>query len=183
MINHTVLKPRYLYIWDPLVRLCHWGIVGAFFINYFIVEPGRWVHEIAGYIASTLICIRIGWGLLCSAQSLASFKHIDLSPQAFALHIRHLKQGKLSAREGHNPFGWLLVIAVSGLLLGLGVSGFMMEEVDTFFGNSTLESIHSLLANTLYGCVLVHIAAVFWVQHKGRIALIRPMLTGKRKVD
>ncbi|WP_412723260.1 cytochrome b/b6 domain-containing protein [Alteromonas sp. D210916BOD_24] len=182
-MKNTISQPHDLYIWDPVVRLCHWGIVLAFFVNYFIVEPGRLIHEVTGYTASALVCIRIGWGMIKDRQSLASFKHIDLSRNAFAVHIRQLTQGKVAKTHGHNPFGWLMVMAVCGLLLGLGITGFMMEEVDIFFGNSTLENIHAIFANTLYGCVLVHIAAVFVVQHKGKIELIRPMLSGKRKGD
>jgi cytochrome b len=56
-----------------------------------------------------------------------------------------------------------------------------MEEIDALFGNSTLEWIHSIMADVLYGCVLVHIIAVFAVQHAGNIQLLRPMLTGRRK--
>jgi len=56
-----------------------------------------------------------------------------------------------------------------------------MEEIDAMFGNSTLEWIHSIMADVLYACVLVHIAAVFLVQYLGNVQLIRPMLTGWRK--
>jgi cytochrome b len=74
-----------------------------------------------------------------------------------------------------------MVMAVIALLLGLGITGFMMEEIDALFGNSTLEWIHSIMADVLYGCVLVHIASVFAVQRMGNIQLVRPMLTGWRK--
>ena len=74
-----------------------------------------------------------------------------------------------------------MIMAVITLLLGLGITGFMMEEIDAMFGNSTLEWIHSIMADVLYGCVLVHVAAVFAVQYIGNIQLVRPMLTGWRK--
>ena len=57
----------------------------------------------------------------------------------------------------------------------------MMEEIDAMFGNSTLEWVHSIMADVLYVCVLVHIPAVFLVQYIGKVQLIRPMLTGWRK--
>ena len=74
-----------------------------------------------------------------------------------------------------------MVIAVVALMLGLGISGFMMEEIDAMFGNSTLEWIHGMMADVLYACVLVHIGSVFVVQYVGNIQLIRPMLSGWRK--
>ena len=53
--------PSEIYVWDRIVRVCHWGIVAAFITNYFIVEPGRLYHEIAGYIALALILTRVVW--------------------------------------------------------------------------------------------------------------------------
>ena len=170
-----------LIIWDPLVRLCHWGIVAAFIANYFIVEPGRLYHEIAGYCALALVLVRITWGFYVSPTSFASFKTINLSQHAFKVHLHQLKNQNIPKAHGHNPFGWLMVFAVIILLIGLGITGFMMEEIDALFGNSVLEWTHSLMADGLYGCVLVHIAAVFWTQYKGQIQLVRPMLNGRRK--
>jgi len=170
-----------IIVWDILVRVCHWGIVMAFVINYFLVEPGRLIHEISGYTAATLIIIRLYWGFSRAKTSYASFKHIDFSKSAFKTHIAHLKQGQIDKKHGHNPFGWLMVCFVITLLLGLGITGFMMEEIDALFGNSALEWAHSIMADALYAGVIVHVIAVFWVQHKGRIQLIRPMITGKRR--
>lgn len=181
--------PSDVYIWDWIVRVCHWGIVAAFTTNYFIVEPGRLYHEVAGYTATLLISIRVAWGFYSTKSTThkrastqyASFSNIALNKQAFSEHIQHLKHRQVPTSHGHNPFGWLMVMAVIALLLGLGVTGFMMEEIDAMFGNSTLEWTHSIMADVLYGCVIVHIAAVFIVQYVGNIQLIRPMLTGWRK--
>lgn len=180
--------PSEIYVWDRIVRVCHWGIVAAFITNYFIVEPGRLYHEIAGYIAIALILTRVVWGFYSnkenthqSSTSYASFSNISLNKQSFSEHIQHLKQKQIPTHHGHNPFGWLMVIAVIALMLGLGISGFMMEEIDAMFGNSTLEWIHGMMADVLYACVLVHIGAVFVVQYLGNIQLVRPMLSGWRK--
>ena len=176
-----------IYVWDWVVRVCHWGIVASFITNYFIVEPGRLFHEIAGYVGVALISIRVAWGLYSAnpnkkgSAAYASFSAISLSKQAFREHLQHLKHKQIPRTHGHNPFGWLMVMAVIALLLGLGITGFMMEEIDALFGNSTLEWIHSIMADVLYGCVLVHIAAAFAVQRMGNIQLVRPMLTGWRK--
>jgi len=94
--------PSDIYIWDWVVRLCHWGLVATFVTNYFIVEPGRLYHEIAGYMAVALISIRIGWGILSTkfdgskrvATEYASFSKVSLRQQAFAEHIQHVKQKK-----------------------------------------------------------------------------------------
>jgi len=104
--------PSDIYIWDWVVRLCHWGLVATFVTNYFIVEPGRLYHEIAGYMAVALISIRIGWGILSTkfdgskrvATEYASFSKVSLRQQAFAEHIQHVKQKKIPTHNGHNPF-------------------------------------------------------------------------------
>ncbi|WP_420934051.1 cytochrome b/b6 domain-containing protein [Alteromonas sp. A081] len=245
---------RDVIIWDAVVRLCHWGLVICFITNYFIVEPGRLYHEIAGYSAVLLNAMRVMWGCtrqrtyqdrhnnlghndsyachdksnndsndsyachdksnndsndsyVCHDKSTsyachdknqekvtgvtsvdalnkpnyASFRGIDLSRQAFKEHLQHLKHRNVPVQTGHNPFGWLMIFAVIGLFVGLGITGFLMEEVDALFGNSTLEWIHSIFADVLYACVLVHIAAVFFVQYRGRVQLLRPMITGLRR--
>lgn len=222
-------------IWDGVVRLCHWGLVICFITNYFIVEPGRLYHEIAGYSAVSFIVVRIIWGFtrpsvestyqdrhashdishdchntlydrhssdafydrhssdvydrhnsntdnegVCESNY-ASFRTVNLSSQAFKEHLQHLKLRNVPVQTGHNPFGWLMIFAVIGLFFGLGITGFLMEEVDALFGNSTLEWVHSIFADVLYACVLVHIAAVFFVQYRGRLQLLRPMITGLRR--
>lgn len=169
-----------LYIWDRIVRLCHWGIVVCFVVNYFIVEPGRLIHEIAGYSTVALLTVRIVWGLTRSRASFASFKLVDLSGNAFQTHLAHIKQRRIPVHSGHNPLGWLMVMLVVVLIVILGATGFMMEEIDAFFGNSTLDNIHSVAADILYGAVCVHVLAVLIVQWRGNISLIKPMISGKR---
>lgn len=235
-------------IWDGVVRLCHWSLVICFIINYFIVEPGRLYHEIAGYSAVFFVVVRIIWGFtrppakstyqdrhvshdisydcqnkssqnkskdkgqsiyqdstFCdshnsnnigtshdsfyaclnkeapSESNYASFRTVNLSSQTFKEHLQHLRLRNVPVQTGHNPFGWLMIFAVIALFFGLGITGFLMEEIDALFGNSTLEWIHSIFADVLYACVLVHIAAVFFVQYRGRVQLLRPMITGFRR--
>lgn len=188
-MNKAKDSPSDIYVWDKIVRVCHWGLVAAFITNYFIVEPGRLYHEIAGYIALALILSRVAWGFYSTKfssfknenASYANFSNISLDKQTFLDHVGHLRQRQIPTSHGHNPFGWLMVFAVIALMLGLGITGFMMEEIDAMFGNSTLEWVHSIMADVLYVCVLVHIAAVFLVQYIGNVQLIRPMLTGWRK--
>jgi cytochrome b len=270
--NHHSNNLQDISIWDGVVRLCHWGLVICFITNYFIVEPGRLYHEIAGYSAAFLIVVRIVWGFTCPPaestyqdrhashdchnkgshnngtsydchdksghdksdtsydchdksdnksdnksqsvyqdstfcerhssdvydrhnsrhnsntdnegaceSSYASFRTVNLSSQAFKEHLKHLRLRNVPVQTGHNPFGWLMIFAVIGLFFGLGITGFLMEEIDALFGNSTLEWIHSIFADVLYACVLVHIAAVFFVQYRGRVQLLRPMITGLRR--
>ena len=170
---------RYISIWDPLIRIIHWLLVIAFTLNYFLLESGSDLHQIVGYIALCSVLIRIVWGLL--SKGYGSFAHLSLGSDNFALHFSHLKNRKIPAQTGHNPLGWLMILFTWLLFIGLAVSGFMLEEVDYFFGSSLVEDIHSIFSNVLYGFVLLHIAAVLFVAWWGKISLIPPMITGKRK--
>lgn len=166
-------------IWHPLIRIIHWLLVAIFIANYFILEAGSQWHQWLGYTAVAAIAVRITWGFV--DNSYGNFKTIELSKQALQEHLQHLKQRQTPIESGHNPLGWLMVFAVILLFFGLGVTGFMMEEIDRFFGNSKLEEIHEWLANFLYAAAIIHVAAVIVTGWRGRIELIRPMLTGKRR--
>lgn len=163
-----------------MVRIIHWVLVVAFTLNYFLLESGSDRHELVGYIALCAVLARIVWALL--SVGYASFKHVNLHVENFALHFSHLKNRKVPAKSGHNPIGWLMIFVTWLLFIGLATTGFMLEEVDYFFGSSLVEDIHSILSDVLYIIVLVHTAAVFFVAWWGKISLIQPMITGKRKL-
>lgn len=172
-------------IWPWWIRLLHWGLVLVFVVNYFVLEPGSDLHNWLGYIITILVVLRIivGFSNRFSEHSgFAAFAHCDLKPRAFAHHLNELKQRKVPTNSGHNPLGWLMVFFFWLLLVVLAVSGFLMEEVDYFFGNQTLDTIHLWAADAMLIAAFVHVAAVLIVAYWGRISLIRPMLTGKRKV-
>lgn len=74
-----------------------------------------------------------------------------------------------------------MVLLTWGIFIALAVTGFLLEEVDYFFGSSQIEYIHSLLADFMYALALIHVAAILLVSYIGKISLIPPMITGKRK--
>ena len=167
------------HIWDLTVRLCHWLFVVGFTLNYFILEAGDTAHEITGYVVVSLVAVRIWWGV--SQPGYANFRHFHFNRDALKRHIHHLRERQVPTDSGHNPVGWLFIFAALALFMVLGVTGFLMEEVDALFGNPLLEEIHEISGNTLMVLVCIHIAAVLLTQWRGRIALIKPMITGKRQ--
>jgi cytochrome b len=182
MVKWSNVKPtngkQQVRIWHPLIRIIHWLLVVIFTANYFILEAGSQWHQWLGYTAVSAVAIRIVWGFI--DKGYGNFKNFNFSKQELVSHLHHIKQRKVPTESGHNPLGWLMAFAVIILFIGLGVTGFMMEEIDQFFGNSTLEEVHEWIANILYAAVLVHIAAVIFNGWRGRIELIRPMFTGNR---
>ena len=171
-------------VWPWWVRLIHWAVVLIFIANYFLLEPGSDLHNWLGYGIALLIVVRIILGSsrrFAAFSGYAGFMHCDLKPQAFMHHLQELKQRKAATHSGHNPLGWLMVFFFWLLVIVLAVSGFLMEEVDYFFGNQTLDTIHLWSADAMLIAAFIHVAAVLLVAYWGRISLIRPMLTGVRK--
>ncbi|RZF80174.1 cytochrome B [Pseudoalteromonas sp. CO325X] len=166
-------------IWDPVVRIVHWSLVGIFITNYFIIEAGGSWHQWLGYSAATLVLLRLIWGLFPSGY--ARIRAAIINRAAISAHITHLKERHIPTESGHNPIGWLMVFATWLLFIALAVTGFMLEEIDALFGNSLLQDFHALAANTLYAIAIIHIIAVIVVGWWGRIPLIPPMITGQRK--
>jgi cytochrome b len=55
---------RMVRIWDPLVRVFHWGLVAAFALAWFTAEEAQGPHVWAGYAAAALIAVRMAWGFV-----------------------------------------------------------------------------------------------------------------------
>lgn len=166
------------HIWDLTVRLCHWLFVVGFTLNYFILEAGRTAHEITGYVIVALVALRVWWGV--AKPGYANFRQFHFSHTALKSHLHHLRERRIPHDSGHNPLGWLFAFAALVLFMVLGVTGFLMEEVDALFGNPELEQIHEISGDVLFTLVIIHICAVLFTQWRGRIPLLRPMITGKR---
>lgn len=122
--------------------------------------------------------IRIYWGFYGPTNACFNLKCFHLN--AWKHHFAELKRRQFSASEGHNPFGYIWLYLALILLCTLAATGFMLEEIDYFFGSDKLEAVHGYLADALFALVCIHIFAVFLMQWWGGIALIKPMITGKR---
>ncbi|SMQ58963.1 Cytochrome b [Pseudidiomarina planktonica] len=173
-------RQRDIVIWDGFIRVYHWLLVVLFSLNYFVLEPGGTLHQIAGYSIAGLIIARFVWGFYGSHY--ARFANFKPSRSALRKHLAHLRQRGLPANSGHNPVGALMIYALMGLFVLQAGSGFLMEEVDYFFGSDEVEAVHAYTADAIFVLVLIHVVAVVLVAWIGRIQLLRPMLTGKRRL-
>lgn len=166
-------------IWDPVLRLLHWLLSLVFVVNYWLLEHGEFWHRTVGYAGLFIVLCRIVWGYYGPPR--ARFSWQAITPRAWRLHLLHLQTRQFDADAGHNPFGFLWLYLTLTLVLALATSGFLLEEVDYFFGSDRLESLHGWFADTLFVLAMVHVVAVLLMQWWGRTALIRPMITGKRQ--
>lgn len=173
-------RPASVVIWDPVVRIFHWTLAVVVLANYWLTEPGEDIHTWLGYTAATAVLIRVVWGFVGTRH--ARFADFPVSPARIREHFRELAARRLPADSGHNPLGAVMIYLMFFLVAVLASTGWLHEEVDALYGNDLLQQIHAYTAHTLWIGALLHVAAVFVVQYAGRIELVRPMITGRRRL-
>lgn len=166
-------------LWDPLIRLFHWSIAAIFFANYFINEAGEDWHQWLGYIAVAWLLVRFIWGFI--GKGAARWADFFPTPQRLSVHIKALVKGEAYHRFGHSPLGGLVMILMMLCILCLGITGFMMQEVDYFWGEDWVENLHAWVADTLWILVLIHLLAALFESYRTKENLPLSMITGKRK--
>ncbi|OUD15391.1 cytochrome b/b6 domain-containing protein [Thioflexithrix psekupsensis] len=171
--------PHEIPIWDGIVRLFHWSIVVLFFLNFFILEDGERWHEWAGYVVGALLLLRFVWGFIGSHN--ARFCHFFPTYERICHHLTAVRARQFDPTEGHNPIGALMIFLLLLLLSLTVISGWMLT-LDTFWGVEWVEETHEMAANLTLLAVIVHVSAVVIMGKVLGISLIRPMITGKRRL-
>jgi cytochrome b len=166
-------------LWDPLIRLFHWSLVFIFVANYFVNEKGDDWHQWLGYTAVAWLLVRFAWGFFGSRA--ARWSDFWPTPARLAVHIRTLTRGDVYHRMGHSPLGSLVMIFMMLCILTLGTTGYMMQEIDYFWGTEWVETLHGWIAHSLLVLVIVHIAAALFVSYRTKENLAWSMVTGKRR--
>lgn len=166
-------------LWDPLVRLFHWSLVFIFFANYFFNEEGDDWHQWLGYAAVAWLVIRFFWGFF--GRGAARWGDFFPTPARLALHFRALVRGEPYHRMGHSPLGGLVMIIMMLCILGLGITGYMMQEIDYFWGEDWVENLHGWIADTLLVLVIVHVLASLFESYRLKENLPLSMVTGRRR--
>lgn len=166
-------------VWDPLVRLFHWGTVACVTLNLFILRAGKPVHRYVGYTLLGLLACRFIWGFIGTPY--ARFSQFVPSPKGFITYAGAWRHGHEPRFLGHNPAGAIMVLVLMAVLTWVGITGWMMT-LDQFWGEEWLEDIHGLLANSLYFLVPLHILGAVIASKRHRENLIWSMVTGKKSI-
>lgn len=166
-------------VWDLPVRLCHWALAACVFTNLAITESGSDLHELTGYTAVGIVAFRLLWGFIGSRH--ARFSDFWPTPARLRTHWQLLRQRQPDPHPGHNPFGALMMLTLWGIVLALGISGYLMGT-DAFWGNEMLEETHETLANSLIPLIALHAASALLMSHLGKSGLVRAMITGRKNL-
>lgn len=166
-------------LWDPLIRLFHVSVAGVFVANYFFTEEGDDWHTWLGYYACAWLAVRLVWGFVGPRSA----RWTDFWPTRARLreHLALVFKKEPHRRLGHSPIGALVMLLMMSALATLGISGFLMQEVDALWGADWPLTLHAWAANSLATLVVVHMAAAVIESLHLRENLPLSMITGKRR--
>ncbi len=167
-------------VWDAFVRIFHWSLVASFGTAWWFTEHIGWLHKGAGYLALALVVARVVWGFIGSPH--ARFASFVPGPRRLARYLAALARGREPRHLGHNPAGAVMILFLIAAVIGIGVSGWMLT-LDAFWGNDTVETVHTVLVDLCVWAVLVHVLANVvggWRHHEN---LIVSMVTGNKPVS
>ena len=109
------------------------------------LAEGEDVHQWVGYFAVAWIAVRTAWGFLGSGA--ARWADFWPTPARVARHVRALLAGRDPRHLGHSPLGALVMILMIAGVLALGLTGFLHEEVDYFWGEEWVQVTHARIAD------------------------------------
>jgi cytochrome b len=174
----TPARTGLVRVWDPLVRLFHWGLATSFLVAFLTRHGGGDLHYWAGYAAGALIFVRLVWGVLGTRY--ARFSQFVKSPPEVLRYFRDVATGEEARYVGHNPAGGAMIVALLVVLLATVATGYL-QTTDQFFGNEGVQKLHDLLGNGLLLLVLAHLVGVAVASIRHRENLIRAMITGLKR--
>ena len=165
-------------VWDPLVRIFHWSLVGLFAFAFLTGDEWQQPHELAGYVIAGLIAVRLVWGVIGSRH--ARFSNFVYRPSTVAGYLGDMVRMKARRYLGHNPAGGLMVIALLLVIAAISLSGWMMT-LDSYWGVEWVEELHEASAFAALGLIALHIGGVLVASLEHGENLVRAMITGRKR--
>lgn len=167
-----------ILVWDWPVRLGHGLLAGGFVIAWLTSESEalRLVHALAGGTVVGVVLFRLVWGLFGTRH--ARFASFVRGPGAAFAYLKGVLTGEAPHAAGHNPAGALAIVALLGLGLLTGVSGWLIYND---LGGHWVEELHEGFASAMLGVAVLHLAGVVVGSLAHRENLARAMLTGMKQ--
>ena len=165
-------------VWDPLVRLFHWGVAASFFLAWFTAHSAEAVHHVAGYAALGLVGLRVVWGFL--GTTYARFAQFVRHPTTVLDYLKAIAAGNETRYVGHNPAGGAMVVTLMVIMTGTAATGWMMTT-DRYWGVAWVGELHSALAHGLLLLVAVHFCGVLLASYRHRENLVGAMISGHKR--
>ena len=170
------MRPALIPVWDPMVRLFHWSLVGIMAYE-FLGESGDNLHRTLGYVALGLIAFRLVWGFVGTKH--ARFSDFVKSPLVVFDYVKSIVTGHPRRYLGHNPAGGAMVIALLVMVALVSGTGYAMRT-EALWGQEWIEELHEGLANFMLFFIAAHVIGVIAASLQHKENLVRSMVTGKK---
>lgn len=190
----TDLAEREVPVWDLGVRFFHWALVLLVITSIVTSQIGGnalTYHAWSGYAILTLLIYRILWGVAGGTH--ARFANFIRGPGAVVAYMKDMFDRKRHGPSlGHNPMGALSVLAMLLVLLFQAGSGLFVNDDIAFEGplykwagkelSDQLMGWHRFNKKIILGLVALHFAAIAFHYFYHKENLLRPMLSGIKRV-
>ena len=173
------MRPTRVY--DLPTRLFHWLFAGLFVTAFAISnlvddDSVRFsLHMLAGLGMVFLVVLRLVWSFVGTRH--ARLADLVLDPRQLLTYFKGMFSRGSKRWIGHNPASSWAAVAMVGLALGLGTSGYLMA---TGGENHTLKEVHELMANAFLVVVLLHLAGIALHVIRHRDHLQASMVSGRK---
>lgn len=172
------MKPADVYVWDPLVRIGHWGLVASVAVAWLTRHGWPTTHEVAGHIALAIVAVRLIWGF--AGPRYARFAQFVRGPAHTVGYVKLAVLGREPRHMGHNPLGaWMIAALLMSVSL-LSASGWLYTT-DAFWGVEWIEILHSTLSDALLVLITLHMLGVVFASIRHRENLAAAMINGRKR--
>lgn len=172
------MPPATVRVWDPLVRIFHWSLVGLFVFAFVTADEWDRAHELAGYAIAGLVAFRVVWGLIGTRH--ARFGSFVRSPFAALKYMRDGLMRRAPRHLGHNPPGGLMILALLAAIGGIAATGWMIT-IDAYWGVEWVEEAHEALVYGTLVLISLHIGGVIFSSIEHGENLVLAMVTGRKR--
>jgi cytochrome b len=178
-------------IWDMPVRLFHWAIVVLLGVSW-LSESQGWMewHFLSGYSLLALLLFRLVWGFLGSET--ARFTSFLRSPLTVLGYLSRLHRRGPDTELGHNAVGGWMVLVMLALLSVQVATGLCANDdginegpLFNYVGKERsdwLSHVHAVNFSLIQIVVALHVLAILAYALIKRHDLVRPMITGSKRL-
>lgn len=165
-------------VWDPVVRIGHWVLVVSITLAWMSRSGwGAW-HERVGYVALAVGAFRVLWGWIGPEHArFVDFVHGPLPILTYALQMARRREPRYL---GHNPLGGWMIVALLGMVVLVGLTGWLYTT-DRYWGVEWVENLHHTLANGLLALIAMHVVGALYASHRHHENLIAAMVHGRKR--
>jgi cytochrome b len=186
-------------VWDPFIRVFHWLLAAAVIIDWITDEP-RWTHIWLGYLAATLMVLRVVWGF--AGPENARFAGFVRGPAEVFGYLLALIRFSSKRHLGHSPAGGAMIVALLFMVAVTAVTGFVNQAQDIGTGPFAgfvakverpprvpgqrrppllSKQVHEAIANITLLLVILHVGGVALASFAHKENLVASMFTGRKR--